>query len=768
MLALYIAPTGTGKTLTPIALSEGHKVIFVCAARHVGLALAKAAISVGKRIGFAFGCSSADDIRLHYFAAKEYVKHRRSGRILKVDNSVGDNVEILVCDIRSYLSAMHYMLAFFPRETVITYWDEPTITMDYPEHELHGVIRRNWKRNLIPNVVLSSATLPMLHELGCTVADFQARFPGAEIVNVVSHDCKKSIPLIDKEGYVVLPHLLDADLARVKEMVRYCLDHMTLLRYLDLAAVVEVIRYLHDADLIPARLSMERFFESPTAITMQNIKTYYLTLLEQLKEDVWPQLRRHVLLHRAPRILENTQVDASGKPLQKANSVGPGVGGTKQTSLAGTPLSRQSSVPIPAAPTPGPAPAPAGTSGVYVTTKDAYTLSDGPTIFLTDDVEKVARFCIQQSNIPLAVMDEIMKKIEHNNALNEQIHALEQQSDYLRDQAEQRAKNDVSTVHKDDSTGKKGIKVAGRNKSSKDLKKLNRETNEEVSTNASMSKLAQEIRSLKALIKSVRLHDMFVPNKPLHKDKWAPQLDPENVAFTSDVEDHVVNEIMALQGVENSYKILLMMGIGVFIKHPSIGYTEIMKRLAEDQKLYMIIATSDYIYGTNYQFCHGFLSKDLQLTQEKIIQAMGRIGRNNIQQTYTMRFRDEQMLRCLFTTHADKPEVINMNVLFNSRKVVYSNGEYVEAPEEDDAEEEDPVAWQDDDEAFDVDEECEDHDGQATRLTAELPEANVNVLEQADIPEKEEEVPEVGDTWEEEAAEDNEDEEDSDEAFVLV
>jgi hypothetical protein len=36
------------------------------------LALARSAISMNKRIAFAFGCSSANDIRLHYFAAKEY------------------------------------------------------------------------------------------------------------------------------------------------------------------------------------------------------------------------------------------------------------------------------------------------------------------------------------------------------------------------------------------------------------------------------------------------------------------------------------------------------------------------------------------------------------------------------------------------------------------------------------------------------------------------------------------------------------------------
>ena len=52
-LILYIAPTGTGKTLSPIGMSSHRRIIFVCAARHVGLALAKSAISVGKKIAFA-------------------------------------------------------------------------------------------------------------------------------------------------------------------------------------------------------------------------------------------------------------------------------------------------------------------------------------------------------------------------------------------------------------------------------------------------------------------------------------------------------------------------------------------------------------------------------------------------------------------------------------------------------------------------------------------------------------------------------------------
>ena len=76
-LITYIAPTGTGKTLSPLGLSENHKIIFVCAARHVGLALANAAISIEKKVAFAFGCQTADDIRLHYFSAKDYMRNRK-------------------------------------------------------------------------------------------------------------------------------------------------------------------------------------------------------------------------------------------------------------------------------------------------------------------------------------------------------------------------------------------------------------------------------------------------------------------------------------------------------------------------------------------------------------------------------------------------------------------------------------------------------------------------------------------------------------------
>jgi hypothetical protein len=661
-LILYMAPTGTGKTLTPLALSENKKIIFVCAARHVGLALARAAISVNKKIAFAFGCSSADDIKLHYFTAKEYTKNRYTGGIWKVDNSVGDNVEIIITDIKSYLASMYYMLAFFDKNDIITYWDEPTITMDYNEHDFHETIKQIWKDNIIPTIVLSSATLPKESELTETIPDFLNKFPGAQIHNIISHDCKKSIPIINKDGLVVLPHYLSEKYEDIINISIHCKNYLTLLRYFDLKEVVEFISYVNKNNYANNKMHLDRHFENLDSINMKNIKIYYIDMLKNIKNTEWKTIYNYFISNRIPRIKENTSLDTKGNRIIKSKSMGPGVTSLQNNKLSGAPISRLASEQI----TRNSEPIPQGTSGVYVTTKDAYTLTDGPTIFISNDIEKISKFCVQQANIPSIVMDEIMKKIDYNNVINAKIYELEADLDIIKDGIEHRVNNNVS---------------GGRNKSSKDPKKLSKDVPEEFENKNSLNKITQEINNYRSLIKQATLNDTFVPNKKNHLDKWAPEPNIPN-SFSGSVDEKIIGDIMALNGIDNLWKVLLMMGIGVFINHDNITYTEIMKKLADEQKLYIIIASSDYIYGTNYQFCHGFLSKDLDLTQEKVIQAMGRIGRNNIQQTYTIRFRDDTQILKLFTSDTEKPEVINMNILFNSKKVKYENGMYIEESED--------------------------------------------------------------------------------------
>jgi hypothetical protein len=651
-LVLYIAPTGTGKTLTPLGISNNFRVIFVCAARHVGLALAKAAISVGKKIAFGFGCSSADDIRLHYFAAKEYKKNLKTGGIGKVDNSVGDKVEIMICDVKSYLCAMYYMLAFNPAENIVTYWDEPTIAMDCETHDLHSYINKNWTNNLIPNVILSSATLPKIHEISDTINNFIKKFPRAQIHNIVSHDCKKSIPIVDKNGYVILPHFLSQEYEQILEIVEHCEKNLTLLRYFDLEEVVNFILFVEQNKFYRLQnLKIDRNFASLDDINMQNIKLHYLKLLKNVASGTWGAIYITLTSGRKKRIVSNNSVDEKGNTIRKTSSIGPGITifSDNSNSNSGKPITKMVSEQILTSTLKEKEPE-TGNCAIYVSTKDAHTLTDGPTIFLAEDVEKIAKFCIQQANIPSKAMETILEKIEFNNRVNEKIDELEKQLEYLEE------KNSSRTLESDG-----GGKYGGKNYSKKsDNKKSDFIPNE---NNKEFSKINNELDMLRSMIKPAELNETFVPNKTLHLKKWAEVFD-NSTAFTSDIDEEIVIEIMMLKNVLDSWKILLLMGIGVFTNHPDITYTEIMKKLADQQKLYMIIASSDYIYGTNYQFCHGYLSKDLTLTQEKMVQALGRIGRSNIQQKYSIRLRDNEQIKKLFYAETDKPEVKNMNRLF--------------------------------------------------------------------------------------------------------
>ena len=301
-LILYIAPTGTGKTLTPLGLSERYKIIFVCAARHVGLALARSAISINKKIAFAFGCSAAEDVRLHNSAAKVFTKDKRSGKIRKIDNTVGDKVEIIICDIRSYIASMYYMLSFNSANDIITYWDEPTITMDYENHDLHRVIKKNWKENIIPNVVLSSATLPKMHELTHTISDFQEKFPNSIIHNIVSHDCRKTIPLINNNGYVVMPHYLNPDYNEIINIVTHCEENLTLLRYFDLKEASDFILFVETNNYSKTASKFVRNFASVADINMKNIKMYYLKVLKNIIPESWRIVYNHFQINKTRRI----------------------------------------------------------------------------------------------------------------------------------------------------------------------------------------------------------------------------------------------------------------------------------------------------------------------------------------------------------------------------------------------------------------------------------------------------------------------------------
>lgn len=573
-LVLYTAPTGTGKTLSPIGFLNNYKIIFVCVARHVGLSLAKSCISMGKKIAFAFGCETASDIRLHYLSASTYSINKKSGGIYKVDNGDGRNVEIIITDVKSYLISMHYMLAFNMEENIITYWDEPTITMDCDEHELHSIIHQNWKENKISKMVLSCATLPKEEEITDVLEDFRNRFENAEINTIHSSDYKKSISIVNEIGKCSLPHLLFEKYEDLMNCCRNCENNQTLLRYMDLNEIVLFVRHLHENHYIEEKHSISNYFHSIDSITMNSVKTYYLHILTKIKKENWDAIYSHVISHLKKKFENSSD------------------------------------------------------TGVLLTTKDAHTLTSGPSIYMTDDIEKIANIFTTTSNVPNEIFDEIIKKINENENIQKKIISLEK------------------AIEDNLSTGK-----------NYDDKTIDRKMAE--------MKETKQIEFLRSNLKMIHLDSKYIPNTTRHQQVWTGKVTTN--AYVPSIHEPVIKEIMGLN-IDNQWKLLLLLGIGVFTNHSCIEYIEIMKRLAQEQKLYLIIAQTDYIYGTNYQFCHGFIGKDLKnATPQKIIQAIGRIGRNNIQHNYSVRFRDNEMIKKLFNpSEEENKEAIIMKRLFSS------------------------------------------------------------------------------------------------------
>ena len=678
-LVLYIAPTGTGKTMTPVGLCEDYRIIFLCVARHIGLSLAKMAVSVGKRVAFAFGCETASDVRLHNFAAVDYVKDRRSGGIRKVDNSVGFKVQIMICDIQSYLIAMRYMLAFNDAHDIILFWDEPTIGMDYETHPLHAQIAQNWRENRIPKIVLSCATLPREREMADTVQSFREKFDMAEIVEIMNCESIKSVCVLDAtSSKAILPHNLFRSYTDLRASLAHCIDKPSLLRYFDLTEMVrcclELKRVVDQvaAATAPAPASRDWWDENCEigayfgasdsargvlgAISLGSAKRYYLKLLSMLEnvadiDDLWPTIFDTLSLGQTmyyQRTVTAAEKDDSRPALK----------------------------------------------GMLLATKDAWTLTDGPSMFLCENIENVGKFCLAQANIPAHILAELTQRIARNNLRLGEMSKLEKTLSEKEKEREDggsagggggggASKSSSSSASKSSRGNTGGREDGGRGGGA------GRESREERAGGGGgggdgmtkdMHILVEKINLFRNEIELCSLDAVFVPNTLEHRARWCGGGGGSNSScghsspFVPQIDADDVREIMNLE-IADFPKLLLLMGIGMFglvgtcASDSFVRYTELMKQMAFDQKLFLVIAHSDYIYGTNYQFCHGFIGKDLMaLTQQKIIQAMGRIGRGHLQRHYTVRFRCYNLLRALFLpmTDADNVEARVMRTLLSS------------------------------------------------------------------------------------------------------
>lgn len=563
-LVLYQAPTGTGKTLSPVAVSEGYKVIFVCASKHVGMQLARACISIQKRIAVAFGCQDPGDVRLHFYAVSECVRKRRSGAIGKIDHSQGQKADIIIADAASYLSAMRYMLSWNDKESLLVYWDEPTIAMDKKTDDLHDIVRRSWRENEIPNIVLSSATLPPPTDLPRFIEQTQTKFGIADdnIITISNYECARTVPILLKSGNVAMPHNCADTPEELAAMVEHCNSRATLLRHIDLGVAARFLLAATESDADLGLDLLERFGTI---------------------EDVTPEAVKRAYLDALVPIAERLGIEA----------------------LHGLAVEPQRY-----------------TGGVAIGTKDAVSITHGPVLYLAIDTEKVAKFIIRNANPPADIIDTLHEQAHINETISQQIAQLE------KDLADHRDGGDDDSEDEMEHGG--GI--------------------------------AHKLETIRRKLTELRLPDREVPNTEEHQLRYHSTISGD--AFQGSVPPHHLMEVLRLS-VDNWKKMLLMMGIGVFGEECPT-YRELMSRMASQRELFCVIAGTDYVYGTNYQFCHGYIGRDLgTMPVEKLYQALGRVGRGRQAGQYSWRLRDDSLAKRIFSPDTELTEARRMDRLMS-------------------------------------------------------------------------------------------------------
>ena len=146
---------------------------------------------------------------------------------------------------------------------------------------------------------------------------------------------------------------------------------------------------------------------------MNSLKEYYLDLLLHIDNEHWNNIYKYMVSTRKHKFLQSKStsieksksVDTNNSMAKTGNSI------TRTNSVGNVP--EKKSIQTNAA------------SGILLTTADAYTLTDGPTIFLASDISKIGTFYIQQSNIAPSVFQNILSKIVKNGEIINRIEELE-------------------------------------------------------------------------------------------------------------------------------------------------------------------------------------------------------------------------------------------------------------------------------------------------------------------------------------------------------
>jgi hypothetical protein len=263
------------------------------------------------------------------------------------------------------------------------------------------------------------------------------------------------------------------------------------------------------------------------------------------------------------------------------------------------------------------------------TQKDARVFEAGPCLYMTSNAAVVCRYCLESACIPAQMLSTLRANLAHNQKILSDV-----------------AVKTKLMEDKNKADEKKEKKMAdGRDKPEVKL-------------------LKEEIKRLTAALKPVNLPEAYIPNTEAHKRRFG-----NTAGFCSNIDADAAATVLAIEGLPDNYSILFLMGIGV-MSHAHPEYLALVKSMLDENRLYMVVADQDFLWGTNFDFRYMIVAADLcvngahKLTPDMLQQMLGRVGRNGKNATVYSRIPNIGQL--LFCPPEIKVEQTKLNQLFLS------------------------------------------------------------------------------------------------------
>ena len=79
-------------------------------------------------------------------------------------------------------------------------------------------------------------------------------------VEIISYECKKSIPILDAKGNIVMPHFLFKKFKKLKKCARHIEKNKTILRHIDVNEMIKFIIYINKEEICSVSVFIRKLF----------------------------------------------------------------------------------------------------------------------------------------------------------------------------------------------------------------------------------------------------------------------------------------------------------------------------------------------------------------------------------------------------------------------------------------------------------------------------------------------------------------------------